>query len=46
MVSQKNYALGLRVQKGKRQLSQTWETLLKQIKILQYTEKVLKVKLL
>lgn len=39
MVSQENYALEIRAQKGKRWVSQTWERLLKQIKALQYTEK-------
>lgn len=46
MAIQENYALGIRAQKGERQVSQTWERLLKRIKILQYTEKNLGVKLL
>lgn len=39
LICQKNYALRIRAQKGKRQVSQTWERLLKPINILQYTEK-------
>lgn len=45
MVSQENYALGIRAQKGKRQVSQIWGRLLKQIKILQYTQKKIKRKI-
>lgn len=46
MVSQEYDALGIRAQKHKRQVSQTWERLIKQIMTLPYTEKVLKIKLL
>lgn len=46
MVSQEYDALGIRAQKHKKQVSQTWERLIKQIMTLPYTEKVLKIKLL